>query len=169
MPTGEKTKELTKEIKDKLLLLFRLGYKEKDACTYVGVTIYALNSWIEKGEITKDEILFAQHALRNLSVGTVAAIIQGEKGGVDKDGKKIKSKMENMIDPRVSLEAAKWWLEYKHSKEFSKMTGMAKFLDGVDIAQLIVEANKLDRKEKKKLENMKVAEVTDITPENKND
>ena len=141
-------KKLTPAIKDKLLLLFRLGYKEKDACTYVGISIGILNGWIEQGKITQDEILFAQHALRNLSVGTITKLIQGKK-----------SDMKEFGDARVSLDAAKWWLEYKHSNEFRKINGLSKFLEGVDIAQLITEANKLDRKEKRQLKDMKEAVV----------
>ena len=141
-------KKLTPEIKAKLLLLFRLGYKERDACTYIGVKPHALQSWIEEGKITQEEILFAQHALRNLSVETMTKLIRGKKKDMKKFG-----------DARVSLEAAKWWLEYKHSNEFRKISGFSKFLESVDIAKLITEANKLDRKEKKQLENMKEAVV----------
>lgn len=139
-------KKLTPEIKDKLLLLFRLGYKEKDACTYVGINAYTFQTWIDKGKITQDEILFAQHALRNLSVGTITKLIQGKKKDMKKFG-----------DARVSLDAAKWWLEYRHSNEFRKINGLSKFLEGVDIAKLITEANRLDKKEKKQLKDMKEA------------
>ena len=148
--------KFTKQMKDKFLLLFRLGYSEKDACTYIGVSPYALNKWIEKKEITKDEIIFAKDAIRNLSVGTIVKLIQGKKQDMKKFG-----------DARVSLDAAKWWLEYKHAKEFRKISGLNKFLEGVDIAQLIVEANRLDKKEKKKLADMQGADVIDITSEKK--
>ena len=139
-------KKFTPAIKDKLLLLFRLGYKEKDACTYANISAYTFQTWIDEGKITQDEILFAQHALRNLSVGTITKLIQGKKKDMRKFG-----------DARVSLDAAKWWLEYRHSNEFRKINGLSKFLEGVDIAKLITEANRLDKKEKKQLKDMKEA------------
>ena len=139
--------KFTKEIKEKLLLLFRMGYKEKDACTYVGISEYTLQTWIEEKKIMQEEILFAQHALRNLSVNTITKLIQVKKSDMKKFG-----------DARVSLDAAKWWLEYKHSREFRKINGLSKFLEGIDIAKLITEANRIDKREKKQLENMKAAE-----------
>ena len=167
MAYQKKLPQFTKEKKDKFLLLFRMGYNETDACTYIGVTPYALNTWISKKLITKEEIAYNKDAIRNLSVDTIASIIRGEEGGVNKKGIKTKSRMEKMVDPRVSLEAAKWWLEYKHAKEFRKISGLNKFLEGVDIAQLIVEANRLDKKQNKKLEEMKEANIINITPEKK--
>jgi len=92
---GRPTK-MTEDVVKKLEAVYKLGVTDETACKYTGISRQTLNTWYKTHPVFLDRIQKAKEFVRIASGQVVVnAIVQ------DRD-----------------VEAAKWWLEKKHSDEF---------------------------------------------------
>ena len=94
--------KLTDDVAAKLEYAFKNGHTKKSACNYAGITTMTYDKWTKKYPMFETHMDMAQEYLKDKALRTVAYYLENK-------------------DPDV----AKWYLERKFAKEYSKNPDVA--------------------------------------------
>lgn len=92
-----KTHLLTDALAAKLEYAFKSGHTKKSACNYAGISVEAYDKWVQKYPMFAVHMEMAQEYMKDKALKTVSYYLDNK-------------------DPDM----AKWYLERKYNKEYSK-------------------------------------------------
>lgn len=97
LANAPKSNKLTDEVAAKLEFAYKSGHTIKSACNYAGVNRKTYERWIRKYPMFATHMEMAQEYLKDKALKTIAYYLENK-------------------DPDI----AKWYLERKYNKEYSK-------------------------------------------------